>query len=467
MSDKQRSSIDVKFDLLKKYDRPGPRYTSYPTAVEFTEEFSDADYIERLKKADRGADEGLSLYVHLPFCVHKCLFCGCHVVITRKDDVAQKYLGYLHQEADMLAAHLPNRRRLTQFHWGGGTPTHLNLDQIEALFNKITGLFSIDPDAEVAIEVDPRVTTPEQLELLTQLGFNRISLGVQDVNPDVQKAIGRDQTEVQTRETYEHCRRLGQNVNLDLVYGLPMQTAETLTESMDLVLDLRPDRIALYSYAHVPWIRAHQRKIPVETLPAAEAKLRLFCISRELLLDAGYQQIGMDHFALPEDELSLAARERTLHRNFMGYAVKRSSDMVGLGVSAIGDVQGAFAQNEKKLSRYYNALEQNRFPVERGFQLNRDDLIRREVITGLMCNFYLDLRAVERRFEIEFASYFAKELAEMSETDGVVDHGFVTLEPEQIEITELGRLFIRNVCMVFDPYLKSRGGDGPVFSRTV
>jgi oxygen-independent coproporphyrinogen-3 oxidase len=457
----------ITVDLLRKYDRPGPRYTSYPTAVEFAETFGHAEYVAHLSLADRVAGP-LSLYAHLPFCEHRCTFCGCHVVITKEHDVVAKYLEYLHREIDQLAAHLPNRRRVSQYHWGGGTPTHLTPREMESLHRKLTSHFTLEPDAELAIEVDPRVTTAEQIELLRSLGFNRLSMGVQDFDPDVQAAVDRNQTEGQTRTMYELGRAKGfGSINFDLIYGLPLQTLPKFGRTVDIVIAMRPDRVALYSYAHVPWIRAQQKRIEPKDLPSPEDKLQLFLDARDRFLAAGYDEIGMDHFALPGDELAEARRSRRLHRNFMGYTIKSGSDLVAVGVSGIGDVRGAFAQNEKKLSRYYDALDAGAFPVERGYALDRDDLIRRETISRLMCNLWLDTKDIEREFGIVVDTYFASELAALTAPDGPAANGFVAIEPDHIEIVGLGRFFVRNVAMIFDRYLESRSGGKPVFSRTV
>jgi oxygen-independent coproporphyrinogen III oxidase len=457
----------ITVELLKKYDKPGPRYTSYPTAVEFSETYGPAEYAARLAQAD-ALDQPLSLYAHLPFCEHRCTFCGCHVVITKDQEIVEKYLGYLHREIDKLAAALPHRRRVSQYHWGGGTPTHLTPAEMEALHRKMTEHFVIEPDAEVAIEVDPRHTSVEQIELLRQLGFNRLSMGVQDFDPDVQAAVDRNQTEAQTRTMYELGRAQGfASINLDLIYGLPLQTAAKFGHTVDTVIGMRPDRVALYSYAHVPWIRAQQKWIDPKDLPSPEDKLGLFLDARERFLAAGYVEIGMDHFAVPGDELAEARRKRRLHRNFMGYTVKMGSDMVAVGVSGIGDVRSTFSQNEKKLSRYYEAIDAGNFPVERGYVLDRDDVIRRETISRLMCNLWLDVAPLEREFGIVFTDYFAAELAKLSAPDGPVEHGFVVVEKDHLEVTGLGRFFVRNVAMLFDRYLDSRTKDKPVFSRTV
>jgi oxygen-independent coproporphyrinogen-3 oxidase len=456
------------FGLLKRYDRPGPRYTSYPTAVEFEDSYTAATYAERLELANAASGEPLSFYVHIPFCDERCSYCGCNVVITKKHEIAVDYLERLFREIDLLAERLPDRRRLSQYHWGGGTPTYLSPSQMEQLHGRVTRHFEIDPAAEVAIEVDPRVTTREQIELLARLGFNRISMGVQDFDPQVQAAVNRDQSEAETRRLYEVCRENGlESINLDLIYGLPYQTPTSFQRTIESVIDMRPERIAIYSYAFVPWLKAHQKRMDVEKLPDPETKLRLFCIARELLMGAGYVQIGMDHFALPEDELALALGKRRLHRNFMGYTVKMGTDMVGVGVSSIGDVRASFAQNVKKLSTYYAALDDGRFPVERGYLLSQDDLLRREVITRLMCNFFLDRGEVERQFKIEFGSYFATELSELAEQDGPVDHGFLKMDDDHLQVVGDGRLFIRNICMVFDRYLRTKKPGQKMFSRTV
>lgn len=459
---------EVTVDLLKKYDRPGPRYTSYPTAVEFHEGFTPETYAAKLAEADTASGDPLSFYVHLPFCHERCSFCGCHVVIARDPAIATNYMGYLHREIDLLASHLPNRRRVSQYHWGGGTPTYQTVDEMAALQERFLSHFRLEPDAEVAIEVDPRATSPEQVRLLRELGFNRISMGVQDFTPEVQDAINRNQTEEETRRLFDLCRQAGfPSINLDLIYGLPLQTPERFRKNMETVLALRPERVALYSYAYVPWVKANQKRIVVEDLPSPEVKLQLFVLARNMFLDAGYIAIGMDHFALPGDEMATAVSARRLHRNFMGYTVRMGSDMVGVGVSAIGDVRGAFSQNCKKLSTYYDAVNRGVLPVERGYVLDRDDRIRRDVITGIMCNFWCDRAEIETKWGIDFASYFAEELAELAAPDGPVSHGFVKLLPDGIEVLGHGRLFVRNVAMVFDRYLKTKRGETPIFSRTI
>lgn len=455
-------------ELLRAYDRPGPRYTSYPTAVEFSDAYDEGAYLDSLAAAAALPDQPISLYVHLPFCHERCSFCGCYVVITQKPDVSARYLSYVPREIGMLADRLGERRRIIQYHWGGGTPTYLTIEQMKELHGFVTSRFTIDPAAEVAIEVDPRVTSFAQIDWLRSAGFNRLSMGVQDFTPQVQDAINRVQPLEDTRALFEHARTAGfASINIDLIYGLPFQTVASFSDTLDSVVAMRPDRVAVYSYAHVPWIRGNQKRIDPNDLPQREVKFELFGAAIDRFMGAGYRQIGMDHFALPADELALAAEQRTLHRNFMGYTTKPATDMFGIGVSAIGDVRGAFAQNAKKLSTYYATLDAGHFPIERGYRLDADDLLRRHVITQLMCNFYLDIAQTERRFGIGFADYFKTELAELTGAQSPVAHGFLAVEPAALRVLPRGHLFVRNICMVFDRYLREKPADKPVFSRTI
>lgn len=468
MPESAPASLSVTPELLLKYDRPGPRYTSYPTAVEFNTGYDAAAYCDSLETAAARPDDPLSLYVHLPFCEHRCTFCGCNVVVTRRHSVAAEYLTYLHREIREVARRLRGRRKVVQYHWGGGTPTYLSVDEMRALQGVVTDCFEVQPDAEVAIEADPRVTSRAQIDLLRQMGFNRLSMGVQDFDPDVQAVINRNQTEAQTRDLFAYSRKAGfSSINIDLIYGLPLQKPETFARTLDTVIELRADRVAVYSYAHVPWLRTQQKGFDPAILPPAELKLELLCLAREAFLKAGYLPIGMDHFALPEDELGRAVASRTLSRNFMGYTIKAAPDMIGVGVSAIGDVAGAYAQNQKKLPRYYAAIDAGTLPVERGYRLSEDDQIRRFVITQLMCNFHLDKRAVEARFGIVFDRTFERELKELAAPEGLIASGFVTATPDALRVEPLGRLFARNVAMVFDSYMLAKKAGAQMFSRTV
>ncbi|HEU4937929.1 MAG TPA: oxygen-independent coproporphyrinogen III oxidase [Vicinamibacterales bacterium] len=452
---------------LQRYDKPGPRYTSYPTAVEFTDAFDEAAYRGRLEAASLMTDQPLSLYVHLPFCEERCLYCGCMTIITQRREVAGRYLLYLEREIEMLAEALQRRRTVVQHHWGGGTPTYLTVEQIEHLHAVISRHFAVQVDAETAIEIDPRVTTREQLRTLRSLGFNRLSMGVQDFAPEVQNAIGRLQPERATRELYDYARSIGFNsINLDLIYGLPRQNVTSFGRTLATVTGMRPDRIAVYSYAHVPWLRPHQKYIAAAELPPREVKLQLIGAAIESFVAAGYMPIGMDHFALADDELAVAARERRLHRNFMGYTTRRATDMVGVGLSAIGDVCGAFAQNLKKLPAYYAAIDARRFPIDRGYMLTNDDAIRRQIIADLMCNFFVGRRAIENRFGIDFDQYFGSELETLTAPSGPVADGVLQISPEGLEVADDGRLFVRSICMHFDRYLR-RHAERPTFSRTI
>ena len=454
-------------ETLRRFDKPGPRYTSYPTAVEFHEGVDEAAYRDRLAKADAsGPDAPLSLYTHLPFCEHRCLFCGCHVVITRNLDIGAKYLDYLKREIDLVASLLSKRRTVAQLQWGGGTPTYFTPDQLGDLLGHFKKYFTFESDAEIAVEVDPRVTTTEHLDCLVELGFNRLSMGVQDLTPEVQEAITRNQTVEQTRAMIEYARKVGfsEGINFDLIYGLPRQQLETFDKNLGQVIELRPDRVAVYSFAYVPWIKGHQKKLDKEELPSPDLKFKLYLMAMERFLAAGYEPIGMDHFALPEDELAQAARNRRLYRNFMGYTVKPASDMIALGVSGIGDVQRGYFQNEKKLSTYYAAIDDGRLPVSKGYLLDEDDRIRRYVITQLMCNFHVRKAKVAELFGIAFDDYFAVSLERLQEP---IEAGFVELTGDAVTVTDAGRLFVRNVCMAFDRYLEAKQQDKPIFSRTV
>jgi oxygen-independent coproporphyrinogen-3 oxidase len=387
------------------------------------------------------------------------------VVVTPHQPVAANYLDYLLREIDLVADALGSRRRALQLHWGGGTPTYFQPQQLTTLFEHLRDRFELDADAEIALEADPRVTTAEHVAALSGLGFNRLSMGVQDFTPTVQDAIGRHQTFEQTRDLMDQARSLGfaGGLNIDLVYGLPRQTEATFRDNLRQVIELRPDRVAAYSFAYVPWLKVNQRRIEEDELPAPEVKLRLYLAALEAFLEAGYEPIGMDHFALPGDELAVAAREGRLERNFMGYTVKPSSMALAFGISAIGDLGGGYVQNAKKLSTYYEALDRGELPVERGRLLEGDDPLRRWVITRLLCTFEVDKHEVARRFDIDFDEYFAEARASMGD---LRDEGMIEETDDHLRIVGSGRLFVRNAAMAFDRYLKKPASQ-PVFSRTV
>ncbi|MBX7256759.1 MAG: oxygen-independent coproporphyrinogen III oxidase [Candidatus Hydrogenedentes bacterium] len=462
MSDSKCSDIHVTPELLQRYDRPGPRYTSYPTAPVWKEDFGDSEYRKALTRAAGHEDDPLSVYVHIPFCHERCAFCGCNVIIGRKEGLADAYLDYVIREMEAVAKALGRRKRVLQVHWGGGTPTYLDLSQMQRLFNAIGGTFAIDPNAELALEMDPRVTSQEQIALLRSMGFNRVSMGVQDLDPNVQCEIHRNQTEEQTRQLFAWCREAGfGGINFDLIYGLPGQELPNWEETIRKVIEIGPDRIAVYSYAYLPDRLRNQRHIDVDKLPKATLKLELFSAARRLFLEAGYSAIGMDHFAKPHDELAIAMRERRLHRNFMGYTVVPAPEMLGFGTSAIGEIGGCFAQNEKKLSRYYQAIDAGKFPTACGIALTQDDVIRKYVIKQLMCNFYLDFAELESLFGVEYSVYFAAEDETLKST---LDEGFISRESGALRVLPLGQVFIRNIAMVFDAYLPKVTTQ---FSRTV
>ena len=455
-------------ELLARYDRPGPRYTSYPTAVEFHDGFGPADHATRLCEAAHRPDDPLSLYVHLPFCEHRCSFCACHVVVTKAESVADAYLSRLVAEARTTADKLGDRRVLQQYHWGGGTPTYYSPSTLADLHRDLLAEFDLAPGAEVALEVDPRVTNEEHLTVLRECGFNRLSMGVQDTDDHVQDLIGRNQTWQQTVDLNDAARRLAySSINIDLIYGLPGQNEESFGRSLDQVIGLEPDRLAVYSFALVPWMRPHQNRIDAGLLPDRDVKFSLLSLAISRLTEAGYQQIGMDHFARPGDELSTAYANGTLSRNFMGYTTKRGTEIVGLGSSAISDIGSAYAQNHRRLASYYEAVDGGELPVERGVALTSEDQLRRFVITELMCNGRLQATDVMERFGVDMASHFGPELAELESTGGLVDTGFVEMNGADIEATALGRPFIRNVAMVFDTRLRSAPTGEQTFSRTV
>jgi oxygen-independent coproporphyrinogen III oxidase len=453
--------------LLERYDRPGPRYTSYPTAVEFTEAFGAEGYAERLTSTVSDSDAALSLYTHIPFCESRCSFCACHVVVTKRESVADAYLGRLKSEARTVAQHIGIGRPLIQYHWGGGTPTYYPPSTLAHLHRELTQWFDIQPGAEIAAEVDPRVTTREHLQTMRDLGFNRLSFGVQDLDPDVQQRIGRGQTVAETVELFRDAKELGYpSINLDLVYGLPGQTEDTMAATLDTVIELRPDRLAIYSFAYVPWMRPHQRRIPEAEIPGRDRKFQLLSMIAERLTAAGYESIGMDHFALPEDELAVAANAGTLTRNFMGYTTRRGTGVVALGSSGISDIGGAYAQNHRRLADYYASVDAGELPTERGYRLTDDDLIRRYVITELMCNGRVLYADVRDRFHTEFVDEFAQELARISAPDGLVAEGMVAVGDDALVATDLGRLFIRNIARVFDAHTPERS-ERPTFSKTI
>jgi oxygen-independent coproporphyrinogen III oxidase len=439
--------------LVDKYDQFGPRYTSYPTADRFHERFTAADYVNALitRNHERPADP-LSLYVHLPFCNTICFYCGCNKVITKDHGRSAKYIRYLAREIGIVSAILEGDAPVVQLHWGGGTPTFLSRDEMADLMGHLRANFHVAHDAEISIEVDPRKVDAETIAFLGQLGFNRISVGIQDFDPDVQKAVNRIQSEAETRTVIDAARANGfVSVNADLIYGLPRQTTAGFSQTLDKVIDASPDRIALYSYAHLPHLFKPQRRIEVVELPPPGEKLAILALAIEKLGEAGYVYIGMDHFAKPDDELARAQAEGRLHRNFQGYTTRPECDLLAFGISAIGKIGRAYSANVKTLDEYYECLDRQALPVKRGYELTDDDLVRRDAIARLMCDFALFPRDIEARHGVSFAEYFAPELDVLRPlaADGLVD-----LRPDAIRVTARGRLLVRTIAMQFDRHLR-------------
>ncbi len=441
--------------LIRKHDVSGPRYTSYPTADRFVEAFGETELRQWLAKRNIGGiSQPLSVYVHLPFCDTVCYYCGCNKVVTRDHSQSVKYIKYLEKELALLAPSLDAAPEIGQLHWGGGTPTFLSRDEMQGLMAAIDRRFRRAPDCESAIEVDPRRVAPGTLAFLAGLGFNRVSIGVQDFDPQVQKAVHRIQSEDETRRVVGEARASGfRSVNLDLIYGLPRQTLDGFSTTLDQVIALDPDRVALYSYAHLPKVFMPQRRIAEADLPSAEAKLQILSLAIGRLTRAGYLYIGMDHFARPDDELALAQSQGRLQRNFQGYSTRRGSDLIGLGVSAIGAIGPTYYQNQKRLEDYYGALDAGRLPVARGVELSPDDLLRRAVIHGLACHFRLSIESVELSYLVDFKRYFAPEMEALRRLEA---EGLVELQSDWILVTPKGRLLVRVVCAVFDRYLRER-----------
>lgn len=439
--------------LIRKYDVAGPRYTSYPTADRFVEAFGEAELTQWLAKRNIGGiNQPLSVYVHLPFCESICYYCGCNKIITRDHSRSAKYIKYLDKELALLAPHLGAEATIAQLHWGGGTPTFLPQDEMRELVRLIDSRFKRAADFECAIEVDPRHAPEGTMAFLAGLGFNRVSLGVQDFDPAVQKAVHRIQPEELTRRVVAEARAAGfRSVNFDLIYGLPKQTLDSFNATLDRVIALDPDRIALYSYAHLPTVFKPQRRIVDADLPSAEAKLQILTLAIGRLTRAGYLYIGMDHFARPDDELAIAQRRGRLQRNFQGYSAYPESDLLGLGISAIGRVGPTYYQNQKRLDDYTAALDAGHLPVTRGIELSHDDLVRRAVIQALACHFRLSIESIEDAYLVDFREYFAREMADLAK---LRDEGLVDITDEWISVTPRGRLLVRIVCMTFDRYLR-------------
>ena len=459
-----RQELSVDEEFVERYNRPGPRYTSYPTAPVWTDSFGPAEYEAAMVDADRRSSP-VSLYMHLPFCESLCLFCACNVIIRKDKSGTPPYLATLKKEIDRVSSGVSQKRQVTQFHWGGGTPTYLSPEQMEDLFTYTRERFTFARDAEIGIEIDPRVTTPAHMEVLRKMGFNRLSMGIQDFKEDVQKAIHRVQPYEMTRDIIALARQLGfDSINVDLIYGLPYQTGESFAHTVEQIVGLSPDRIAMFSYAHVPWLKKQQGSF-VKFLPEGMKKFDIFRSGLLKFLEAGYLYVGMDHFAKENDELAVSQRNRTLHRNFQGYTTKAGADLYGMGITAISGIQETYAQNHRDIPNWEQAVNERGIATMRGYHLSEDDVIRREVISRLLCHTVIVKDEISKQFGINFDEYFAPELERLKMPQ---EDGLVAINDKEIRTAWLGRIFIRNLAMVFDPYLeKQQLAARPLFSKTL
>ncbi|MBI3936960.1 MAG: oxygen-independent coproporphyrinogen III oxidase [Betaproteobacteria bacterium] len=445
--------LEVDTALIRRLDRSGPRYTSYPTADRFVEAFDPETYQSWARRRNIGGiNRKLSIYVHLPFCRNVCFYCACNKIVTKDRSKAARYLEYLAKEIAMQGALFRDDPRVVQMHWGGGTPTYYDAGQLRALHDLLAAQFDFAAEGEYSIEIDPRGVDEATVFALRAMGFNRASLGVQDFDHEVQVAVHRVQSEAQTLAVMGAARRAGfASINIDLIYGLPRQTLLTFNRTLARIIEAQPDRLAVYNYAHLPTLFKPQRRINEADLPTPDTKLKLLALAIKRLTAAGYAYIGMDHFAKPDDALAVAQRQGRLHRNFQGYSVSPDCDLVGLGVSAIGSIGPTYSQNYRKLEEYYDALDRGTLPVMRGLELTADDLLRRAVIQALMCHFELSKESISIAYLIDFDRYFAAEIEELREYEKL---GLLTLDENWITVSPKGRLLIRNICMVFDKYLR-------------
>jgi oxygen-independent coproporphyrinogen-3 oxidase len=454
----------INFEQFSKYSKPGPRYTSYPTAPEFSETFDEKKYIEILENGNKGRK--LSLYFHLPFCRSACYFCGCNVVFTSKEDKKERYISYLEKELQILSKHLDMNREVLQMHFGGGTPTFFSAEQLERIINLIKKYFkNWSNEAEISCEIDPRFLNQEQVDVLVKNGFNRVSFGVQDFNDEVQKAVHRIQPYEITKNAVDMVRAAGiKSVNMDLIYGLPYQTFESFKQTLEKALTLDTDRFAVFNYAHVPWMKKTMRKIDETTLPTPSEKLSIMKYTIDYLSANGLRMIGMDHFAKPDDELFLAIDKGELHRNFQGYTTKGGTDLIGIGLTSIGDGEAHYVQNVKEMSEYERLLDEGHLPVHRGLTLSDDDVLRKAVIMEMMSNFKLNITKIENDFGINFSEYFSYALSALKPFE---EEGLVEVSEDKITVSTTGTLLIRNIVMPFDAYLQKIPESKRRFSKTV
>jgi oxygen-independent coproporphyrinogen-3 oxidase len=454
----------IDFNKFTKYSKPGPRYTSYPTALEFNEKFDTNALLAEFENQDKSRP--LSLYFHLPFCRSACYFCGCNVVFTSKEDKKERYISYIEKELKILEAHLDTNREVIQMHFGGGTPTFFSPEQLDRVIGLIKKSFpNFTKDAEISCEIDPRFFTKEHMDVLKKGGFNRISFGVQDFDPKVQEAVHRIQTYDVTKAAIDLARANGiESVNVDLIYGLPFQTFETFKKTLQLARSLDADRFAVFNYAHVPWLKKTMRKIDETTLPHPSVKLEILKYTIDYFTSEGYKMVGMDHFAKPEDELFKAIEKGELHRNFQGYTTKGGADLIGVGLTSIGEGKDYYVQNYKDMRSYEEAIDEGRLPVERGIKLTQDDVIRNAVIMELMSNFKLNIPKIEKEYGINFQEYFKESLAQLQEFE---EAEIVTISKEEIKASPTGEMLIRNISMVFDAYMNKHADNKKTFSKTI
>jgi oxygen-independent coproporphyrinogen III oxidase len=457
-------ALPITAEFVEKYNQPGPRYTSYPTVPVWKKEFGQNEYLLALQELAQKPDDELAIYLHLPFCAKHCHYCGCNALVTREKGAVDQYLDLVEREIKMVTDVIGTKRKVVQIHWGGGTPNFLNEIQTERALNLFRNAFNMADDAEVSIEVDPRISSPEQAKFLKDLGFNRISLGIQDFEESVQIAIGRRQSHDRTIRVYDGCRAAGfEGVNVDLVYGLPGQTRESFTSTLSEVIGMQPDRVACFSYAHVPWARPDQNKVDSTILLEGFEKFQLFQLTVDSFGEADYDWIGIDHFAKKDDELSQALRNRALHRNFMGYATKPAPHMLAFGMSGIGDVGDRFVQNDPDLASWSASVEAGNLPIIKGHRLNDDDRLRRRAIINIMCNLELPWQLTVPEFGAPANELLAESLKALPP---LVEDGLVTVSDKGLSITDKGRYFVRNVAMILDTYL-GRDADKSIFSKTI
>ncbi|MFN6570154.1 oxygen-independent coproporphyrinogen III oxidase [Dendronalium sp. ChiSLP03b] len=456
-------SPGVKFDLdlIKKYDTPAPRYTSYPPATELSEGFTASNFQAAIAASNQRKSL-LSLYFHIPFCQSACYFCGCNTVISNNKKIAEPYVDNLVREIKHMSALIDADRKVLQIHWGGGTPNYLERDQVELLWKNITRYFSIDPQAEISIEINPRYIDKNYIFFLREIGFNRISFGIQDFNPQVQVAVNRVQPEEMLFDVMDWIKAAKfESVNVDLIYGLPYQTLQTFRETVKKTIELDPDRIVVFNFAYIPWLKPAQKNIPQEALPKPQEKLEILKMTIEELTSNQYAFIGMDHFAKSDDELAIAQRDRTLQRNFQGYTTHVETELFGFGATSISMLKDGYFQNHKQLKDYYQAISRDILPISKGIKLTEDDIIRRDVIMGIMSHFQLYKQDIEDKYHINFDDYFSHELEALQPLEA---DGLVSISKNHIQITDIGRLLVRNIAVVFDTHYQTRDKQ---FSRTI